>query len=283
MPTEKDRYYSRPPTQNNVGFMYGWSSDAVSTGTANSVTGNWMPAQFDGSGNLKVALNGAVFTGSLSIDDTIGVTGGFVNVNITGQTIPLNVTGRLNVNITGQTVPLFVTGNFFANPVGVTGIDFDAPSGYSGSRFLSVGGRAVDSDTFTPQYASGGNAESNFDKDNGGLLVNQGCLNKDIDNVMVWYSGGAVANNTSVGSFGTNTPANGILFNANAARTEFFIQAMGTGIPTYVKFGDVASAQSFSVLLNPATAAGRAGDSFRDERWRGVVYVSGGAVSAFEI
>lgn len=255
MPTEKDRFYSRPPAQANVGFMYGWSPEAVSTGTANSVTGNWMPAQFDGSGNLKVALNGAVFTGSLSIDDTIGITGGFINVNITGQTITL----------------------------GVTGIDLDAPSGYTGDRFLTVGGRAVNSDTFMPQYVSGGNVASNYDKDNGGLLVNQGCLNRNIDNITVWYSGGESVNNTSVGSFGTNTPANGILFNANPSRTEFFIQAMGTGIPTYVKFDSAASAQSFSVLLNPATAAGRAGDSFRDERWRGVVYVSGGAVSAFEI
>jgi len=253
--SSRDRFYAAPPQAHSIAMQYGWSPTATTPGMP-TTTGLWTPLSVNPDGTLNINLSGIAFSGELNVEN--------------------------NVSITGQTIPLYVTGNF-SNPIGVTGINLDAPSGYTGGRFLSVGGRAVNSDTFMPQYTSGGNAETNFDKDNGGLLVNQGCLNKDIDNVTVWYSGGAVANNTSLGSFGTNTPTNGILFNANSSRTELFIQAMGTGIPTYVKFGDPASAQSFSILLNPATAAGRAGDSFRDERWRGFVYVSGGAVSAFEI
>lgn len=207
------------------------------------------------------------------------------NIAQTGQWRPLTLSDLQNISpitVSGGSITIAGTVNA-TGLMRVTGSENDFPSGYGMGSFLPVGGRAVNSETFMPQYGSGANVESNFDKDNGGLLVNQGCLNRNIDNITVWYSGSDLANNTSAGSFGTNTPTNGILFNANAARTEFFIQAMGTGIPTYIKFGGAASAQSFSVLLNPATAAGRAGDSFRDERWRGSVYISGGAVSAFEI
>lgn len=74
MPSQKDRYYSAPPATHNVSMMYGYSPTAYWTGN-NGVTGNWVAANFDPSGRLNVNIAGASFTGELSLDEAISVTG----------------------------------------------------------------------------------------------------------------------------------------------------------------------------------------------------------------
>ena len=71
MPTEKDRYYSRPPQTHNVSMGYGYSSTAVATGAAGPTTGNWIPFTIDAMGNVQVAIAGSISVSGVTIDQSI--------------------------------------------------------------------------------------------------------------------------------------------------------------------------------------------------------------------
>lgn len=75
----------------------------------------------------------------------------------------------------------------------------------------------------------------------------------------------------------------GLLFPLNLNRKEVFVQNISTVTPSYIRFGSQASAQSFSVILNPASTSGLAGGSLSNENYKGAVYFSGGSVTSFEV
>lgn len=110
MPTERNRFYSAPPSVKNVGNMYGWSDLAVNTGANPFLTGNWTALSVDANGLLNVNA-GIQFTGALNATiNSVGITGSVGNVAITGfsSTIaPQAVTGAIQG---GNSIPLNVTG-----------------------------------------------------------------------------------------------------------------------------------------------------------------------------
>jgi hypothetical protein len=76
---------------------------------------------------------------------------------------------------------------------------------------------------------------------------------------------------------GTGAIATGLAINSNFDRKSWYIQNNAIN-PLYVRFGDIASAQNFNMILSSASAT-RSGDGgvFYDDgpRWLGAVYVSG--------
>lgn len=98
--SSRDRSYSSPPAQHNIAAQYGWSPDFVQTGSANSVTGNWIPQTVDSSGFLKVVI---VSGGSTTNVDVSGLSLSVGAVNLTGTNV-VTTTGNQPVNIVNPVV-----------------------------------------------------------------------------------------------------------------------------------------------------------------------------------
>jgi hypothetical protein len=146
MPTQRDRYYSAPPATHNVGMGYVWSPTAVITGSANPVTGAWIPASATADGALNVNIASVIFSGELNVEN---------NVSITGQTVPVNVTGLVNSgnynffnsSITGSETQIPVgawswsvyveSGTAFVNGVNYNTFETVMGGGYDGMKRLS--------------------------------------------------------------------------------------------------------------------------------------------------
>lgn len=65
------RYFSSAINLNKStpAFNYSWNPTLTfNNGGVTPATGGWMPSQLDASGNLKVAVVGAVFSGTLQVD-----------------------------------------------------------------------------------------------------------------------------------------------------------------------------------------------------------------------
>jgi len=87
----------------------------------------------------------------------------------------------------------------------------------------------------------------------------------------------AVSVNNYVASGGAGQAMiTGQVLAANPARTELFIQNVGSGSVLYVKFGvPPVSQQSFNVILSAASTDFGAGGSLSNSTWKGPVSVSG--------
>ena len=72
-------------------------------------------------------------------------------------------------------------------------------------------------------------------------------------------------------------------FPANENRIEAFAQNVATVTATYVKFGTLASRQSYNYVLNPASTSGLGGGTFSNETFKGAIYFSGGAVVGYSV
>jgi hypothetical protein len=103
------------------------------------------------------------------------------------------------------------------------------------------------------------------------------------DGITIWKTGAASPTEIMSGPLGGTGIFSGIAFNSNSSRQEVFIQNISTVNPTYIRYGQPASTQAFNVCLNPASTSGFAGGSFTNERFRGQIYFSGGAITAYEI
>lgn len=248
----------------------------------NSVTGNFSVTNIHETGTVSVnVLNGArvgitgEFSGSLALTST-SITGGYVGI-----------TGTPNVNISSQSVPLHVTGNFattvsnvgITGLVGVTGTKLDINSTYSSANnrsynHITVGGRAVavTGAGVLATYTTGDYAILAFNKDNGGLLVNQGALDSTQDTVTIVQSGKTIVSNDGISG------ANGIALAANTSRNAWFMQNVGTGL-LYVRYSTgAASLSAYNFVLKAASSLDNAdGGSWSDAGgyYKGAVSVSG--------
>jgi len=142
--SSRDRFYSAPPATHNLGMGYVWSANAVITGSANPVTGAWVPASANADGYLNVNLGGIAFSGQINVDD-VAVTGGYLG--ITGGVVNSGNYGFNNLAITGSaaTIPasawswsIYVESGV-ASVNGVTYNTFEtlAGGGYDGMKRLS--------------------------------------------------------------------------------------------------------------------------------------------------
>jgi hypothetical protein len=145
MPSARNRYWSAPPAVHNNSMSHGWSETTVFDNPA-PTTGAWTPLAVDPSGYLKVSIAGASFSGDLNIEN---------NVSITGQTIPVNVTGLVNSgnygffnsSITGSETQIPVgawswsvyveSGTAFVNGVNYNTFETVMGGGYDGMKRLS--------------------------------------------------------------------------------------------------------------------------------------------------
>jgi hypothetical protein len=102
-----------------------------------------------------------------------------------------------------------------------------------------------------------------------GINVHQDDLNPVTDAVTAVPEKGHVISNY------TSSNSNGTAVNANSLRKELFVQNLATGA-LYVKYGPSASNTSFNFILAGCTFA-NAGDggSISDQRYTGIVSVSG--------
>lgn len=102
-----------------------------------------------------------------------------------------------------------------------------------------------------------------------GINVHQDDLNSAVDAVTaVPEKGHTISNHTS-------SSANGTAVSANSFRKELFLQNLATG-GLYVKYGTNASNTSFNFILAGCTYAnGGDGGSISDQRYTGIVSVSG--------
>ncbi len=259
MATPNNRDYSSPPdTFHSMAANYAWNPYGSVTGKNGLTTGVWSSLETSQDGALRVSL-----TSGINID-SLNISGLVVN---TDQLEVINTSGtQYLAAISGNTLKVI-----------------DSPSGYATGTFHLIGGRAVNTSTFLPGYISGGNVAANFDKDNGGLLVNQGNLTRSVDSVTTWLSGSNTILESSAGILGGSGFFSGLLFSGNASRQEMFIQCTSTVTPAYVRFGAIASKQNYTFILNPAGTSGYGGGSVSNERYRGAVYFSGGAVNGYEI
>lgn len=149
----------------------------------------------------------------------------------------------------------------------------DLASGYNsgGLSFMNVGGRAVELSGWNPNYSSGSGALMNFNRENGGLLVQQADLSKDIDSVTNYPVGASFVNSTSPSGM------NGTAISGSPNLIMWGVQNLQTG-RLWVKFGNNAHSTSFNMVLKGATSSGAAdGGTYVDYegKWRGNVAVSG--------
>lgn len=216
------------------------------------VTGQLYLAAISGllSSNLTDAawVTGAVSisNGVVPISGVVSATLNATSVAVTGGLINIAGGGSLNVAVTGG-----VISSSSSNPVGVTGTRHDLNSFYTGVgqstwNHLSVGGRAVSvtgEGTLSP-YRTGDFAMFSFNKDNGGLLVNQGTLDSTQDTISIVNSGSAYVSNSAVS--GSNTGQ--VLFRANSARLGWFIQNLHTS-GLMIRFGTSLPSTGFMNVL----------------------------------
>jgi hypothetical protein len=267
MPTSRNRDYSSPPdTYHSMSATYAWNPYTVVTGANGLNTGAWSAAELSQDGALRVSLTSGISVDSLNISGLVVNTDQLEIINTSGVQYLASISGRLNNGL-----------------IGVTGTRTDVASGYATGYYIMGGGRAVDSATFRPGYVSGSGVMSNYDKDNGGLLVNQGNLDRAVDSVTVWNTGTTTVREGQSGILGGTGLFSGLLFSGNASRIEVFIQNISTVANSYIRFGNPASMQNFSFILNAASASGAGGGSFSNQSFRGAVYFSGGAVVGYEL
>lgn len=96
--TPRARYYSAPPHIHNVAIQYGWSESATQTGSANTVTGNYVPLAVNESGVLlqagTVVTNISGYAPQSGLFETAGlavVTSGFNPQYRSGQQAPFAI------------------------------------------------------------------------------------------------------------------------------------------------------------------------------------------------
>ncbi len=250
------------------------SSVAVTGGNVN-VTNNLEWALLSGiSGALTANLSGAAYvTGQLTMvyTGTMPVT----IANTVTNVAPLNITGIVNTVVTG-TVSASVP-----NPLGVTGVSRDTNLQYNNGTlytFLPMGGRAVISTGASAPtgYASGAFVMMNFDAGNGGLLTNQGVLDKNFDQVTSFTASTGIVLNSGVSGL---APAFfGTALGNNPSRKGWFIANLSTGALMVNFSTNMPTTGVLNLFLKGASAAW-AGDgaSYTDSPavYTGPVSVSG--------
>lgn len=240
------------------------------------------------SGALSASINSVAVTGTVyAVDpDSRAILSGISGLLSSNITAPANVTGVITV---GNTAPIAISGivltvvtgtvsSSITNPIGVTGSRTDFNPFYSGGlnapyTLLPVGGRAVavSGAGSVSGYNTGDYAILNFNKDNGGLLVNQGALDSTQDTVTTVLSGSITAPVAAVSGFAQFVLA------ANPNRLAWGISNLGTGA-LYVAMGTIPSTGALHWVLkggvNPNDGIGAV---FTDSPcvWRGSVGVSG--------
>ncbi len=171
-------------------------------------------------------------------------TSGNAGCPVTGAWLPANIStgGNLQVELTNVNVSF--TGSLSVNTAALelittSGVKFQAAS----SGFLSTVVSELASGV--PTYSVAAGAASNF-----------------------------VPSGASL--FGGSTIITGQALAANGARASFFIANNSTVGPLYVKLGaGTVSTGLFSFILNPATTAGYQGGAYSDDKYKGIVSVSG--------
>lgn len=102
MPTERNRYYSAPPSTHNIAATYIWDGTSVITGCFPPITGCFRPAEpsdfaasISGSGGMSVNVSAVAITG---------------NPNVTVSNFPyeMGITG--DVNIANKTYTTYISG-----------------------------------------------------------------------------------------------------------------------------------------------------------------------------
>lgn len=127
MPTERDRYYSAPPSTHNIANQYIWDGNAVITGSNPTITGVWRPvlstdlaANINVTGGLTVQTNPSVaITGNPSVYVSnmpykIGITGDINATGVMGITGDVNLVGQVGISgsvvVAGSTYQSLVSG-----------------------------------------------------------------------------------------------------------------------------------------------------------------------------
>jgi hypothetical protein len=111
MPTERNRYYSAPPSTHNVATQYIWDSNAVITGTLNPITGCFRPleptdlsANVEVSGGLSINVGAVAITGNpeVRVSNAINTTG---SITLDGS---ISISG--DVSIATKTYTSYISG-----------------------------------------------------------------------------------------------------------------------------------------------------------------------------
>lgn len=250
----------------NTGAPLAISGNVTIPGTVNVYNQTELGLLSGISGALATNLNGAAWvTGQVqAITTGISVVSGigtFSTVIVGTPTVTVGNT-TLNVAVTGGSIQTIVTGTVsssITNPIGITGTATDVNVFYSGGphpwNYLPVGGRAA---AATGQgsvtgYNTGDYAIFNINNQNGGLFVNQGCLDQTQDNVTIWYasSGAASVSTTS----GINNAGFGVALPNNPSRRAWGVQNTSTGVLLVNFSATIPTTGSFSILLKGGTTA----------------------------
>lgn len=145
--SDRDRYYSKPPSTASLGFGYGFAGNAVGTGGgSNALTGVWTPIQLDSAGNLLTSIAGGITLSgaTISVPPNTFITGNpFVSIQ---NPVTVIDSGIRAVSFDRNT-PLNVSGYVISVVTGAVSASFDSSSivsaQASGNAYLaSISGRA---------------------------------------------------------------------------------------------------------------------------------------------
>lgn len=277
---------------------------AVTVTNSPTVTiGNTAPIAISGvvltttTGSLSATVDNTLLILAVASGNTLALAAnqllsGVSGALVTNLTVPAAVTGDIR-NIPGTVLAIsgivqtVVTGGSVSatvsNPIGATGTSYDRLPFYTGAgqplwNFQLVGGRAVSSSGVgsTTGYNTGDFAVFNFSRENGGLLVNQGTLDRTQDNATVWAANTGTGPANAVSGlapsfFGTVLPN-------NPNRRGWFIANLATGVLMVKMSASIPTTGNFDVLLKGATTQFSAdGASWTDSPaiYTGPVSVSG--------
>lgn len=140
--------------KNHAAFQYGWSDDAVITGSANLITGAFLPMALDASGFVKVSIANATFSGEINVDvpNTSAQPSGYANQTglYQGAGLAVVISGFNPQYASGAKAP-FVIDNINGGEL-VMNTDMDAsidsvttyvPSATTASNYVPSGGGAI--------------------------------------------------------------------------------------------------------------------------------------------
>lgn len=171
-----------------------------------------------------------------------------------------------NVNITGQTNPLHVTGNFSA-----------------GSGTFTSGVRMPAAAMSGNSGASGSASPIFTNADNGAIYVQIPNLEKTVDSIKAYPLQGATV--ATGGRQGVQVGGSGAtIFAANTNRNMLFLQNLNTGV-LYVSLSGACAINNFNMILKGGALDGGDGGSWSTDTWLGSVSVSGSGgyrITAFE-
>lgn len=227
---------------------------SITGGVSGSALGN-IPVN-----QVYLPVSGVNFSAASVSIGAVLITGGYVGItgspSVTiGNTAPIAISGVVLTVVTGS------VSASTPNPLGMTGVSTDLNGSYTGTTLatyslLPIGGRAVSvtGAGSLSGYTTGAYVMGAFNKDNGGLLVNQGILDQTQDNVTSWIASTGTSPLTTGVSGLAGPTFFGVTLPNNPARRAWSIVNLATGALMVKMSSAIPNSGNLDIFLKGASA-----------------------------